>query len=49
MADNDYKGYKGKALETLKRFSAMVWCDVVITTPRADFTGIILPRSETAD
>lgn len=49
MANNDYKGYKGKALETLKKFKGMVWCDVVISTHRADFTGIILPRSETAD
>lgn len=49
MADDMYKGYKGKALKVLKKFEALVWCDVVIATPRADFIGIILPRSETAD
>ncbi|MFA7361433.1 MAG: Glu-tRNA(Gln) amidotransferase subunit GatD [Candidatus Kapaibacterium sp.] len=49
MADDKYKGYKGKALKVLKKFKALVWCDVIIATPRADFIGIILPRSETAD
>lgn len=45
----DYKGYKGIALEVLKKYEAMVWCDVVVKTTQTDFIGIILPRSETSD
>jgi len=46
---NNFKGYKGRALEVLKHFQAMVWSDVKIATSRGEYTGIILPRSETAD
>jgi len=50
MTDNEaYKGYKGEALSTLKNFNAMVWSDVNIYTDQGKFTGLILPRSETAD
>ncbi len=50
MTDNDaYKGYKGEALSTLKNFNALVWSDVNIYTEQGKFTGLILPRSETAD
>jgi glutamyl-tRNA(Gln) amidotransferase subunit D len=50
MSTNEsYKGYKGAALDTLKQFEALVWSDVVISTEKAEFTGIILPRSEAAD
>ncbi|MBU1421878.1 MAG: Glu-tRNA(Gln) amidotransferase subunit GatD [Bacteroidetes bacterium] len=50
MASNDsYKGYRGEALSTLQNFGALVWSDVEITTSRGKYTGIILPRSETAD
>ena len=50
MPDNDkYKGYRGSALSTLKKSSVKVWSDVVVNTTRGDFSGIILPRSETAD
>jgi glutamyl-tRNA(Gln) amidotransferase subunit D len=48
-ADDSYKGYKGAALATLKNFQALVWSDVEIRTSRGAYTGIILPRSETAD
>src|SRR4030065_1832996 len=48
-ADDSYKGYRGEALDTLKSFGAMVWSDVEIKTSRGAYTGIILPRSETAD
>jgi len=47
--DADYKGYRGEALDTLKQFGAQVWSDVEVKTPKGTFTGIILPRSETAD
>lgn len=45
----DYKGYRGEALSALQNFSALVWSDVEVETDRGTFTGIILPRSETAD
>jgi glutamyl-tRNA(Gln) amidotransferase subunit D len=44
-----YRGYRGEALETLKSFDAQVWSDAEVRTDRGIFTGIILPRSETAD
>lgn len=44
-----YKGYKGRALEALKRFSVRVWSEAHIQTSRGDFKGIILPRSENDD
>lgn len=45
----DYKGYRGVALNTLQKFSAPVWSDVEIQTEEGSFNGLILPRSETAD
>jgi glutamyl-tRNA(Gln) amidotransferase subunit D len=48
MSD-DFKGYKGEALSTLKNFNALVWSDVEIITNDGKYKGIILPRSETAD
>jgi glutamyl-tRNA(Gln) amidotransferase subunit D len=44
-----YKGYKGRALEVLQHFNAQVWSDLTIKTTKGEYTGIILPRSETAD
>jgi glutamyl-tRNA(Gln) amidotransferase subunit D len=44
-----YKGYRGEALALLKAQGVRVWSDAVVTTTRGIFTGIILPRSETAD
>jgi glutamyl-tRNA(Gln) amidotransferase subunit D len=50
MSSNDnYRGYRGEALETLKTYNAQVWSDVEIRTRKGSFTGIVLPRSETAD
>ncbi|MDY0063034.1 MAG: Glu-tRNA(Gln) amidotransferase subunit GatD [Myxococcota bacterium] len=49
MSGADYKGYRGEALATLQRFQAPVWSDVTVRTARGQFTGIVLPRSETAD
>src|SRR5512136_2156331 len=49
MADDNYKGYRRQALVTLKNFGALVWSDVEIRTTHGAYTGIILPRSETAD
>ena len=44
-----HKGYKGDALDCLRRFQVGVWSDVEVESTRGAFTGIILPRSETAD
>lgn len=50
METNDsFKGYRGEALDVLKQFDARIWSDVEIKTEGGIFTGIILPRSETAD
>jgi glutamyl-tRNA(Gln) amidotransferase subunit D len=50
MSGNDaYKGYRGEALSALKNFGAEVWSDVEIKTGHGKYSGIILPRSETAD
>ena len=44
-----FKGYKGQALDTLKRFGVRVWSEAEIKTTRGQFKGIILPRSENDD
>ncbi|MBN2184027.1 MAG: Glu-tRNA(Gln) amidotransferase subunit GatD [Candidatus Krumholzibacteriota bacterium] len=49
MSSDKYKGYRGSALECLKKNKAGVWSDVEIDSTRGNFKGIILPRSETAD
>jgi glutamyl-tRNA(Gln) amidotransferase subunit D len=49
MDSKNYKGYRGAALDTLMNFNAYVWSDVVIKTETGKYTGLILPRSETAD
>ncbi len=49
MNNDEYKGYKGRALETLQRFEAKVWSETAVSTTRGDFRGIVLPRSEFDD
>ncbi len=49
MSDATLKGYKGRALEVLKRFSMRVWSEAVVKTTRGDFKGVILPRAENDD
>lgn len=50
MSNSDlYKGYRGEALDVLKKFNALVWCSVTIKADSGIFKGTILPRSETAD
>jgi len=44
-----YKGYRGDALAKLKEMRVRVWSDIEIKTTKGIFTGVILPRSETAD
>lgn len=48
MADI-FKGYKGAALEILKKYNVRVWSQSVIKTTRGDFEGILLPRAENDD
>jgi glutamyl-tRNA(Gln) amidotransferase subunit D len=48
-ATDHYRGYRGDALDALKRYNAEVWSDVEIKTDKGSFIGIVLPRSETAD
>lgn len=44
-----FKGYKGSALEVLKKFKVRVWSEAIVNTTRGEFRGIILPRSENDD
>ncbi|MDO9576803.1 MAG: Glu-tRNA(Gln) amidotransferase subunit GatD [Candidatus Cloacimonadales bacterium] len=44
-----FKGYKGDAVEILKKYNIRVWGDVEVKTTRGDFYGIVLPRSENDD
>jgi len=45
----DFKGYRIPTLDLLQREEAPVWSQVTLHTNRGDFSGLILPRSETAD
>ncbi len=44
-----HQGYRGEALELLKRFNIRVWSEVNIQTTRGHFEGKVLPRSENDD
>jgi len=50
VSDKDlFQGYKGKALNMLKKFNARVWGKVKVDTTRGLFEGTILPRAENDD
>jgi len=50
VSDKDlFQGYKGKALDLLKKFKARVWGKVRVDTTRGVFDGTILPRAENDD
>ncbi|HOX25541.1 MAG TPA: Glu-tRNA(Gln) amidotransferase subunit GatD [Candidatus Krumholzibacteria bacterium] len=50
MSDaNDFPGYRSPALDVLEQQKAPVWSQATLHTSRGDFSGLILPRSETAD
>jgi glutamyl-tRNA(Gln) amidotransferase subunit D len=49
MSDDFFQGYKGDALETLKKYNVRVWGQADIHTTRGAFSGTILPRSENDD
>ena len=44
-----FKGYKGAALEALKKYNVRVWGKAKVKTSRGDFEGTVLPRSEFSD
>ncbi len=48
QATSDH-GYRGAALEVMRRFGITVWCELSARTTRGDFEGLLLPRSETSD
>jgi len=49
MADQIFQGYRGKALNTLKKYNVRVWGQAYIETTRGVFMGTVLPRSENDD
>lgn len=49
MTDDIFQGYKGEALDILKKFQVRVWGQALVETKRGDFVGTILPRSENDD
>ncbi len=49
MSNDIFQGYKGRALETLKKYNVRVWGSTVIETTRGEFKGTVLPRAENDD
>ncbi|MGM0505154.1 MAG: Glu-tRNA(Gln) amidotransferase subunit GatD [Bacteroidota bacterium] len=49
MSEDIFQGYKGKALEVLKKYNVRVWGQTNIKTTRGGFQGTVLPRSENDD
>jgi glutamyl-tRNA(Gln) amidotransferase subunit D len=49
MSEDIFQGYKGAALETLKKFNTRVWGQAEVDTTRGRFVGTVLPRSENDD
>lgn len=44
-----FQGYKGEALEALKRYNVRVWGRAHLETTRGEFDGTVLPRAENDD
>jgi glutamyl-tRNA(Gln) amidotransferase subunit D len=49
MSDDFFQGYKGEALDVLKKYNTRVWGQTVVETTRGTFTGTVLPRAENDD
>ena len=49
MSQDLFQGYKGEALDVLKKYEARVWAQVDVETTRGLFQGTILPRAENND
>ncbi len=49
MSEDFFQGYKGKALQTLKKYNVRVWGQANVETSRGNFVGTVLPRAENDD
>ncbi len=49
MSNDFFQGYKGDALDTLKKYNTRVWGQAVVETTRGTFVGTVLPRAENDD
>ncbi len=49
MSEDFFQGYKGEALEILKKYNVRVWGTAEIQTTRGNFNGTVLPRAENDD
>lgn len=49
MSEDFFQGYKGAALEMLKKYNVRVWGQAEVETTRGQFKGTVLPRSENDD
>ncbi len=49
MSEDFFQGYKGVALEMLKKYNVRVWGQATVQTSRGNFVGTVLPRSENDD
>jgi glutamyl-tRNA(Gln) amidotransferase subunit D len=49
MSSEALKGYRGISRDLLNRHHVAVWSEVEVESSRGRFSGLILPRSETAD
>lgn len=49
MSEDFFQGYKGEALEILKKYNVRVWGTAEVTTTRGNFVGTVLPRAENDD
>ncbi|HOV10249.1 MAG TPA: Glu-tRNA(Gln) amidotransferase subunit GatD [Bacteroidales bacterium] len=49
MSEDFFQGYKGDALEILKKYNVRVWGQAEVDTTRGLFKGTVLPRAENDD
>jgi len=49
MSEDFFQGYKGAALEILKKYNVRVWGQAEVDTTRGLFKGTVLPRAENDD
>jgi glutamyl-tRNA(Gln) amidotransferase subunit D len=49
QTEDFFQGYKGSALEVLKKFNVRVWGQAEFKTSRGVFRGTVLPRAENDD
>ncbi|MDR0368148.1 MAG: Glu-tRNA(Gln) amidotransferase subunit GatD [Bacteroidales bacterium] len=49
MSEDFFQGYKGEALNLLKKYNVRVWGTAEVETTRGNFTGTVLPRAENDD